>query len=143
MYQEELVVNIDGCSFGRYVKTNYSWLPKGKTHPIINEICRGSANILLGLLIEGTWLWMILYWPNTSNTFWIYLFILKKYREITWNQGSLPVKVMLDNASVHLTQKVKRLSSHLSLELNYFPLYWPHLAPVELFFELLKRRLLV
>ena len=133
MYQEELVVNIDGCSFGRYVKTNYSWLPKGKTHPIINEICRGSANILLGLLIEGTWLWMILDWPNTSNTFLNILVHSEEVYRYTWNQGSLPVKVMLDNASVHLTQKVKRLSSHLSLELNYFPLYWPILSQLSYF----------
>ena len=141
MYQKEFIVNVDGCSFGRSVKTNYSWLPKGRAHPIINSICKGSANILLGILIDGKWLWMILDWSNTSYTFGVYLFILKKYIEIVWDQVSLQIKVMLDNASVHLTKKVKRLASHLSLELNYLPPYWPHLAPVELVFGAIKKRI--
>ena len=44
-------------------------------------------------------------------------------------------------ASIHLTNEVKRISKHLSFELQYLPPCCPHLAPIELIFGAVKRRI--
>ena len=141
IYQEKFIVNIDGWSFGRSLKFNYSWLPKGKGSSIINTTWKGTTNMILGLTIDGQWLWIMLDWMNNKYTFWIYLFILKRYIELVWRISSTSIKVMLDNASIHLTNEVKRISKHLSFGLQYLPPYCPHLAPIELIFGVVKRRI--
>ena len=141
IYHKEFIVNLDGSSFSRSVKNNYSWLPKGKSMPILNTLCKGSTNILLALSIDGRWFWMILSESSTYFTFCIFLFLLQNYVRFVWGNVKFPIKVMLDNASIHLTSQTMKIAQYLKMELNYLPPCWPHLAPIELIFGALKKRI--
>ena len=92
-------------------------------------------------MVDGQWLWMMLDCMNNKYTIWIYILILKKYIEFVLKPLSAPIIVMLDNASVHLTNEVKRVSKHSFMEIHYLPPYWPHLAPIEIIFGATKRRI--
>ena len=141
IHLKEFIVNVDGSSFSRSVKNNYSWLPKGKSMPILNTLCKGSTNILLALSIDGRWFWMILSESSTHFIFCIFLFLLQNYVKFVWGNVKFPIKVMLDNASIHLTSKTMKIAQYLKMKLNYLPPYWPHLAPIELIFDALKKRI--
>ena len=143
IHHKEFIVNVDGSSFSRSVKNNYSWLPKGKSIPNLNIICKGSTNILLALSIDGRCFWMILSESSTHFTFCIFLFLLQNYVRFIWGKVKFPIKVMLENASIHLTSQTMKIAQYLKMELNYLPQYWPHLAPIELIFGALKKRITV
>ena len=36
IHRKEFIINVDGSNFSRSIKNNYSWLPKGKSLPILN-----------------------------------------------------------------------------------------------------------
>ena len=109
--------------------------------PILNILWKGSANILLALSVDGAWFWMILNESNTHFTFWIFLFFLQNYVRLVWRNINFPIKTMLDNASIHLTRQTMNLAQYLKMELHYLLPYWPHLAPIELIFGALKKRI--
>ena len=141
IYHKEFIINVDGSSFSRSVRNNYSWLPKGKSFPILNTLWKGSSNILLALSIDGAWFWMILNESNTHFTFWVFLFFLQNYIKFGWGDAKFPIKVMLDNASIHQTSQTMKLAQFLEMELHYLPQYWPHLTPIELIFGALIKKL--
>ena len=49
--------------------------------------------------------------------------------------------IWLDNASIHSSDSTKRLFAYLNLNIFYLPPYWPHLAPVELLFKIIKSKI--
>ena len=55
-------------------------------------------------------------------------------------QATIP-KIVVDNASIHLTALTKRVWSYLKLEINALPAYNPQLAPVELVFGISKKKI--
>ena len=141
IHHKEFIVNVDGSSFSRSVKNNCSWLPKRKSMSIKNTLCKRSTNILLAFSIDGRWFWMILSESSTHFTFCIFLFLLQNYVRFVWGNVKFPIKVMLDNTSIHLTSGTMKIAQYLKMELNYLPPYWPHLAPIELIFGALKKRI--
>ena len=120
IHRKDFIINVDGSSFNRSIKNKYSWLPKGKSLPILNILWKGSANILLALSVDGTWFWMILNESNTHFTFWIFLFFLQNYVRLVWRNINFPIKLMLDNASIHLTRQTMNLAQYLK---NGAPLF--------------------
>ena len=51
------------------------------------------------------------------------------------------VILTLNNASVHTSIRTRNLMSRLNIKASYLPPYSPKLAPVELFFNIIKSKL--
>ena len=110
LYKGRLIVNVDESSFGRLIKNNYSWLPKGSTHPIINTKCEGRISMIFGLCSNGKWIAMIQDQTGTEKTFQIFWLFLKKFVDCWHRENNQPLRVILDNASLHITEEVKRIA---------------------------------
>ena len=50
-------------------------------------------------------------------------------------------RILLDNASIHLSGFTKRITKKLVARMMFLPQYSPQLAPVELVFGILKRKI--
>ena len=141
LYQDEVLINVDELSFGRTLKSKYSWLPKGKSNPVINTIWKWNPIIILGLFSTGKWIWVVLPCNNSTDSFWIFLLILREYAELNWNDAKMPIKIILDNASLHITSRTKQVWSNFKMLMHFLPQYSPHLAPVELIFGAVKNKI--
>ena len=53
----------------------------------------------------------------------------------------MPIKIMLDKASLHLTPRTKQLWSNSKMQMHFLPKYSPHLTPVELIFGAVKNKI--
>ena len=67
--------------FNRSLKSNYSWLPIGKTNSIININAKGRWSVVVGLWSDGEFLIQIFNSTVTSDLFrefiWVLTFALK------------------------------------------------------------------
>ena len=141
LYTGRLVINVDESSFGRSIRNNYSWLPKGSTYPIINAKCEGRVSMIFGLCSNGKWIAMIQDQTVTEKTFQIFLLFWKKFVDCWHQDNNQPLKVILDNTSLHLTEEVQKIAQIIGVELNWLPPYSPTLAPVETAFGVIKRKI--
>ena len=78
MYNNKLIINIDEAVFGRSVKENYSWLQKGKSCAIVNDVFHGRANLILGVSQTGDFLGMIINKTVKAADYCLYLIVLTK-----------------------------------------------------------------
>ena len=137
--KQKLVVNWDESSFSRSVKSSYSWLPKGSSHPILNLKCKGVVTIISGILSNEDWIARAFGTTAKSKEFWLYLAVLAKFLEY-WIKVDLDsCYIMLDNAPTHLSRKTKAFSKYVGLRLWHIPPYSPELAPVELMFGAMRK----
>ena len=141
MYRKRLIVNVDESSFGRWVQTNYSWLPKGITSPIVNARWRGRANLIFGLWSNGRWMAVIQNENGTAKNFKLFMIFLKKYIHSWYKSSVQPYWVILDNSAIHFTESVRKLAKTIGIEHNSIPSYSPNLAPVEMVFGVAKRKI--
>ena len=133
------IINVDEAWYNRTVKQNYSWLPKGRSERIINDRWQGRAITIFALMSSGDWVALIGNKTTNSDSFIRFLFILKKFTEISLMLEEEPITITLDNASIHLTNKTKWAAEVLKLRLFLLPPYSPMLAPVEWVFGTSKR----
>ena len=127
--------------FSRLLKCNYSWLPKGFTSSIINLNARGTCSMIAALCSDGEFILQIVRSTINQEIFqnfiWIMNFILKN----SIKDQIENVIINLDNASIHTSKQTKKLLYALKLKVSYLPPYSPKLAPVELFFNIIKSKI--
>ena len=141
LYKNRLIVNVDESSFGRSIKTSYSWLPKGSTHAIINTNWEGRLNLIFELWSNGKYIAIIQDQAGTEKTFQIFLIILKKYLDSLNEDNDQSLWVILNNASVHTTESVQKVAQMTGIELTWLPSDSPNFAPVEMVFGIIKRNI--
>ena len=73
--------------------------------------------------------------------FCVFIWLLCRFIKDLWETQTSHLKIILENASIHLTEEVKRVWSYWELEINTIPAYTPQLAPVELVFGISKRKI--
>ena len=131
LLDKEVIVNADEWSFNRALKQEYSWLPKGKSSPIINISYKGKGILILGTTSNGEWFAMIHAKTGDSIKFLIFLKLLERCwleaSEVSW---SLPWFVF-DNVSIHTSKLTKAINKNMVVRLRFMPSYWPEVAPVE------------
>ena len=137
--QNELIINIDESSYSRSVKKNYGWLPKGVSAPIINTRWTGRTSVVFALMSQGSWICMNVEDTTSSVDYWIFLMILSNYVKMWITTYQTPIKLMLDNASIHLSSSSKRTATFFNFEIHSLPPYSPNLSPVEMVFGISKR----
>ena len=139
LHQGKLLVNIDESSYGRSIKRDYSWLPVGTSNPILNINWAGRASVIFGLISNGSWLWMSVDETMKSLEYWIFIMILNEYLQalnLKWEASS--IKLLVDNASIHISSESVNVWTYYDLEINSLPPYSPNLAPVEMVFGFSK-----
>ena len=139
MRSDRVLVNVDESSYSRSIKTNYTWLPIGSAHPVLNINWTGRISVIFGLISNGDWIWMTAGGTTKTFDYWIFLMLLSKYIKILFRGQATSIKLLVDNASIHVSSKSKLICSHYGFEINTLPPYSPNLAPVELVFALSKK----
>ena len=94
--------------------------------------------MITAILSNGEFLSLILEDTGDSDKFWKFLLILKyaicyvmKIRETEWI-------VVLDNAKIHHSNITLKTMKALGFTIMFLSTYSPSLAPVELFFRMIK-----
>ena len=77
MAKGEIIINLDESSFYRSVKRQFSWLPVGRSYPIINDKLKGRASLILATWNTGEWISMVVLDTIDSEKFWFFLELLK------------------------------------------------------------------
>ena len=139
--QQELIINIDESSYSRTIKRNYSWLPIGYLSPILNTRWTGRVSIIFSLFNTGDWLWMSVGGTTKSKEYCLFLMILDSYTKMWVCKQRTPIKLMVDNASIHVSKESKRIWNYLNFEIHALPPYSPNLSPVEMIFGISKRKI--
>ena len=123
IHRQQEIYSVDKWSFTRDVKSEYSWLPVGKSSMVINDLCRGSANLIMAAGSNGKWFGIIRQGTIDSEIFWIFLRLLNKILQDTEkNQQKNPI-IVLDNARIHSSNYTKEIVNKLELELKFLPPY--------------------
>ena len=131
IYNEQYLINVDEASYSRSVKTACSWLPCGKSNPIVNSRFQGSANIIFALWVDGEWMWLISNETTTAIKFVRFMLLLRKFIEFVIWVDPTTIRVWLDNAPLHSSRIVKRAAHNLEMPLHILPPYSSCLALVE------------
>ena len=129
-------------AFNRDLKFSYSWLPKGKTGKIINKNTTGRCTLIASIFSDGNFLCMIVEDTVKTKEFIKFLQILRHALKATMLTTSENIWITLDNAPVHTSHE--SLNAIKSLDANTYFLHphSPDLASVELFFRLMKKKIL-
>ena len=139
----EVIINCDESSFDRSVKRQFSWLPAGKSCPIINDKLKGRASLILATWNTGEWVAMVVLDTINSDKFWFFLTLLDTV--INWsndNKKKSPI-VIFDNARTHTSIKTKSKIKELDMQVRFMAPYWPEVAPIERVFGKIKSKLRV
>ena len=83
IHRQQEIYSVDEWSFTRDVKSEYSWLPVGKSSMVINDLWRGSARRIMTAGSNGKWFGIIRQGTIDSEIFWIFLRLLNKILQDT------------------------------------------------------------
>jgi hypothetical protein len=141
IYRRKIIINIDEWGFNKSVKQHYSWLPRGVGNSILNDNYKGSCNLILAILNTGEWVgWLK---DKTTRAF-DYLLFLKVLVDILEENGinnKQDVIIVQDNAVIHHSKIIKSFVRKEGLVVYFLPPYSAELAPVELVFGWIKKKM--
>ena len=134
----DVIINIDESSFDRSIRREYSWLPNGRSTPIVNDRTKGRAWLTLATWSTGEWLAMALSETMDSKRFCLFLKILELIiSRHCHNFEKLPT-VIIDKARTHSSRLTKKVIESLEFKIRFLAPYCPEVAPVERAFGLIK-----
>ena len=107
MRSDRVLVNVDESSYNRSIKTNYTWLPIGSSHIVLNINWTGRISVIFRLISNGDWIWMTAGVTTKTFDYWIFLMLLSKYIKILFLGQATSIKLLVDNASIHVSFKSK------------------------------------
>ena len=135
----KLLINIDESSISRYTTTNYSWLKTGTSCAITNTCFIKSVDLITVITTTGLVINMLKSERRNAKIFDAFLnYVIKRLEEEGFAAGDCGI--ILDNCSIHRSELVMTHWRKTGIKLFYLPQYLPELAPVEVYFSLLKRR---
>ena len=127
--------------FNKDIKIEYSWLPKGVTSAIVNQLHTGSKSMLAAFCSDGEYIWAVINRTVDSEIFCEFLWIVNYFlelRKLNWKDKSV---IVIDNAPYHWSSRTTDKMIGLDLNIKYLPPYSPMLAPVEGLFKLIKSKI--
>ena len=136
------IVNIDESSLSRLTKTDYTWGIKGV--PVVTKNVRfiGSLNIITAISTSGYSYSTILTETTNSKIFIQFLKQLVNNLKLNEKVKETEILIVMDNSQVHQSKIVIEHLQLWGVKYLFLPSYSPELAPVELFFGILKQRIL-
>ena len=135
-----LMINIDESSISRGTLKSRSWLRKGENWIIQNEVFRNSISIICSIISNGHYFIKPFTTSINSSDFMEYF---KEMIRSVWNESKANYShmlVILDNSSTHRSRLWLDLLKEEKWYTAFLPQYSPELAPVELFFSLIKSK---
>ena len=135
----DALINIDETMFSRLTKTSRSWSQKGREMNLMNICFSNSTSLITAITTFGDVFTANINGSVTSEVFIQYLkelecFLIRKIGVLLSNW-----LLIMDNASIHRSSKMKEFIEEKKLSVAYIPAYSPELAPVERYFSMLKR----
>ena len=119
----------------------YSWLPKGVTNSIICTVASGRWSIISAILSNGEFLCLITDVTGNSKKFWEFLCILIYAIDFVKMWSISEWIITLDNAPTHKAKRFFETIANLNINAIFLPPYSPMLAPIELFFRMVKNKM--
>ena len=133
-----LVLNMGASSINRNTKHHYSWSLKGTQKEVKNIPFVGSASIIAWILSNGAWFSLITNSTVDSTKFVMFLENLKEWLKKNDTSNYSNTLFLLDNWSIHKSEKNIRKLRKMRTNILYLPPYSPNFAPVEEFFGIMK-----
>ena len=87
--------------FNKYIKMGYSWLPKGITPSIVNQIHSSTKTMLAAFCSDGEYIWVLINKTAFAQAFENILCILKYFLQMRELQSNNKSTIILDNAPYH------------------------------------------
>ncbi len=124
---------VDEAGFSQAHPNRSAWTPRGQCHLI--QATRGKRLNVLGAMLSSGALFTAKLWQATrSDAFVGFLGLLKE-------QVTMPLTVILDNASIHKAKSIQPIIEHLNkqgLTLYFLPPYCPELNRIERLWHKIK-----
>ena len=127
--------------FNRDLKRQYSWLPKGSTNEVICTFATSNWSMITAIVSNGEFLWTIIEETGNTNKFWKFLLILNYAICYVKMKEASECIILLDNASIHSSNQTLKIINKIDMSCQFLLACSPSLAPVELFFRILKNKL--
>ena len=136
-----LIWNCDKCTFLRTTKINYSWNIKGRNKEIQNAPFIESMYMILVILSNGWWRWLITNHTINSLIFINFIQVMKhwinfheyfEYRELVF---------VMDNCPSHKIKAIISEFHSLNMNISFLLTYSPNLAPIEICSAYLKYKI--
>lgn len=134
-------MNIDETSINRSTKNNYSWTAKGENQGVSNITFAGSQSLITAITSSGEWFWGLSTKTNNSASFIEFLDNLILWLTVDQKVDLGSVILLLDNWSIHKSAKSTKHLNSIGWRTVFLSPYSPDYAAIELFFNLVKRRL--
>ena len=134
-----ILINIDETTFLRLMKKNLSWILKGKEQIIKNTCFKSSWSLVTAITSIGSVITAKRIGTITS------VLIIEFLKELIWfikdceKVEPKDCLIMLDNASVHRADIVRKYMKRENLNVAFIPQYSPELASIEHYFSKLKQ----
>ena len=137
LINNQLICNIGEWVIPRSTKIHYSWSIKGINKDVKNYPFTGSMNIILSILSNGFWYFLI----TNKIIIQIFLYIMLKRVNflIMTNKSVGYSKVLIDNWQSHKSKITNKFLNTIEFNTCFIPTYSPDLVPVELGFAFIKR----
>ena len=136
-----LIWNIDEWTFSRSTKINYSWSLKGQNKEVKNSPFIGNLYMILAIFSNGWWFWLTSRSTINSTVFIYFIKVLNNWLCSQKLFGFRNLECILDNCPSHKSKATIKMLNKLKLKINFLPAYSPNLAPIELWFGFLKKKL--
>ena len=137
-----LLVNVDESSFSKGTQNCYSWAQRGEEKTVKGIIFKGSVSVISWITSDGNAYTEVVEGTLTGQKFIEYtdrfIAYLKRINSIDVDR----IGIIFDNCSIHRSMVVNtHLINHKMTQI-LIPPYCPEFAPIELFFSLVKKRIL-
>ena len=139
--QKTLWINIDEVSFSYLTKFNRSWVPKGKSSWVTNINFKGSKSWIGAITNTGKLFITGISKANNSTNFAKFISQLKRWIEHDLNKAANDTLILLDNCPIHKSKLSIEKLRNTRATIVFIPAYTPEFAPIEFFFNTLKKRL--
>ena len=139
MNRFDVLINIDEAMFSRSTKASYSWSKKGKESTLMNIWFSNSTSLITAITSNGD---VFAVDTNGSITSKILIKFIDELEIFLMEKAKISISswlIILDNASTHRSNIMKKYINEKNLKIAYIPAYSPELAPVEKYFSMLKR----
>ena len=128
--------------FSNKTKQNYWWLSKGKPGKIYNMRWVGSYSLIVAISSIGKWFALRLTTNNNSKIFKLFMKRMLRWIEFDLCHHLSKTIIILDNLNIHKSKETKPWLINSRALYIFLPTYALEIAPIELIFGLLKRRLI-
>ena len=138
---DSLIINVDEVQFSNKTKSNYTWARRGKTAIAQNIIFSGSISLITAVTSSGEWFRSHLKTNNNSDWFTSFMKKILTWIQFDLNRSLEKTIFLMDNCSIHKSKKTIEFLSKWRALIVFVPPYTPEMWPVELIFNIIKKRL--